>query len=509
MENLKVSMELESPVILDRFTTLDSIILNKYFARHSRNGQNNTYVKTEDCLDDISKFIQVKNKTLSGSIWYIDKNANILPFNLKIIKKVEIPKMDFYKQKISLKGLNDQEQNTGGGFFKAFIFGIETLSIDSIYFYITGDKNTIGDLLSDLNYIGKKNKNGYGKVKSIKIIDIEEDKGYLLNKTTPSRPLACEHWNIETHKVAFYPQYPPYWVKNKTACYMPTTSLIEMEDKSFENPDFKSLPNHEYISPSEFAFKYTKKNWMYEKYHDKGRCMFCGGISEGKMFKDYKISEYFNDYPYIDAIEGTIICNYCIWSITKPPVIDEKTLEPLTIEKKKKNKKTGKETVSLEIIRDNPAVFAVDGIINEDGIDYIQSSQAGKNDKEKQAKKSKLLSNLVSQKLPFLIPLKEKKDAQHVLFKSTVAISNAMIPVQIKNNTLFVDNELLPRAIEEAKKLMSDGIGKNTLTNFDKNNLHITSDNYEKINDFYKKYDSGIRNLLNFIVYAEEKNKKS
>ncbi len=141
----------------------------------------------------------------------------------------------------------------------------------------------------------------------------------------------------------------------------------------------------------------------------------------------------------------------------------------------------------------------------------------GENDKEKQEIRAQLFSNLDELTPPFYIGIKSTKNQQHVVFKSTVSISNALIPIQYGNDTYVIDVELFNRAIDELKKLIKEtGISKIFWINqeiisgpvFHLPAENDTPKNRELLNDFYKKYDRSIRVFLNRAVITEEDIKK-
>ena len=141
----------------------------------------------------------------------------------------------------------------------------------------------------------------------------------------------------------------------------------------------------------------------------------------------------------------------------------------------------------------------------------------GENDKEKQDIRTQLFSNLDELTPPFYIGIKSTEKQQHVVFKSTVSISNALIPIQYGNNTYVIDVELFNRAIDELKRLIKEtGISKIFWINqeiISGQAFHLpakddTPKNRELLNDFYKKYDRSIRVFLNRAVITEEDVKK-
>ena len=477
MKNLKISFLLLSPVILSRYTTIDSILIARYFDKLRKLGKiGNDFVKTEDFIPEISKFIQVKNGTLSGSIWYVGKEAKVSPSNAMLVKTKDREHMFKYTGKI--------RDNEGSGEYKHYRFGFEALDIKEIYFYVSGDKETIEDLLMDLKGVGKKITVGFGLIDKIKVEETDEDKSFII-KGQASRPLPCRNWNLESDRVMFYNAYPPYYdKKDKVPCYMPPTSLIEYEPVE-NNRNYISLKEQDYIYPAEFAYNAVKKvlpKHDYPQILEAKTCSACGKVHDrGVKLKDAFNPASSNDYAFLE--KGDFICEYCDWSVKSKA---QNYLGYLLIEQNRHKHIQGK-------------------------------NMEGENDKEKQDIRTQLFSNLDELTPPFYIGIKSTEKQQHVVFKSTVSISNALIPIQYGNNTYVIDVELFNMAIEELKRLIKEtGISKIFWINqeiISGQAFHLpakddTPKNRELLNDFYKKYDRSIRVFLNRAVITEEDVKK-
>jgi hypothetical protein len=477
MHNLKITFGLSSPVILSRYTTIDSIILARYFNRLRNQGKiGNNFIKTEDYFDEISKFIFIKNNTISGSIWYVPKDASISPYNAMFVKTKDLNHMQKFTGNI--------QKDDGSGEYKLYRFGIEALDVKEIYFYIHGDKNIIEDLLKGIKAIGKKNSAGFGLVEKITIEEMDVDKSFIINGEA-SRPLPCEYWNLESDRIMFYRPYPPYYEKTgKVPCYMPPTSLTEYEP--IENSrNYISLKDINYIYPTEFAYNSVKEVMPkpdYPAMTENRVCAACGKVHDkGVKLKDAFKHSSNNDYAFLS--KGDFVCEYCDWSIKSDT---QNYLGYLLITEKYHKHIQGK-------------------------------NMEGENDKEKQKTRAELLSNLDELTPPFYIGIKSSKNQQHVVFKSTVSISNALVPFQYGNDTYIIDVELFNRAIEELKRLINEtGISKIFWINreiidgpvFQLPAKDDTQKNRKLLNDFYLKYDRSIRVFLNRAVITEEEKKK-
>lgn len=480
MKNLKINIYLSSPVIIDRYLTIDSILLALHFNKLRREGKIDGFIDTEEYIKENidNLFIDYKNSVLSGSIWYIENDAEIWLDNVIYSKKVETKKI--YE-------LTGKKIDTSRGAFKAARFGFEAMTVPKIYFYVRGDKEYIEDLLKNLKYVGKKASSGFGIIDRVEIEEINEDKSYMLDKYTPSKPLPCSSWDIDSKKVAFYRALPPYYDKKDTVpCYMPTKSLIEREDKSRTNKSFDALKNIDYISPAKFARKYSEfdevelfgklsKKVKYLNDNTKHRCVICKSIEKEGLLGNPKniLPITFNDYAFLD--KGDFICSNCLWSMKQERLLGNT-------------------------------------LISKDKVFYLQGGKMDiKGAKEQQKFRDEFFRNLDLLKPPFLISFKSTANAQHTVFKGKVAISNAIIPISFGTEEhILIDVELLKEAIEEAEKILKENkcIKKLHLLNFEKINdkfpqLSNKCGEQERkiLQNFWKKYDRSIRKVLNRVKF--------
>ena len=254
MQNLRITFSLETPAIFQsRFTTIDSILLSVFFQKYKDERNITNFIKIEDFLDEIGKFIEIKDGIISGSIWYKTLPEPIYRDDCRMFKSIrddEYAAQGFFA---------DNPVNKQRGQFKAYDLHFSILTIPKIYFYITGNKENISELLKSVHYFGKKRKIGFGFTDEEPVIEeIRENKGIFIDDTTVSKPVPCSKAVVKTHRVMFYRQYPPYWEKgNKVACYMPPMYYTEEKDISWEE-EYQSLPSAEFISSTEFTYKTAK-----------------------------------------------------------------------------------------------------------------------------------------------------------------------------------------------------------------------------------------------------------
>ena len=480
MQNLKIKIELDSPVILNRYLTIDSILLNLYFNKLRKEGKITNFISTEEYIEKNKEnlFLEYKNGVLSGSIWFIEKDTPIYINNIIFPKKIDT------KRIYELTGTPniDTQRNE----FKAFKLGFEALNIPEIYFYVRGNREVIEDLLKDLKYIGKKGGVGFGIVKNIKIERMDKDKSFMLNQYTPAKPLPYTEWNIKSKKLAFYRRLPPYYKKqNLEICYMPTRALIEIEDKSRLNPNFNYFITN-YISATKFArmsgffekdvsfLKKPVKDIYILNGEERHRCIICGSEETKGILGNPKkyLPKSFNDYPFLD--KGNFICDDCLWSMKQERVLGNT-------------------------------------LIKLDEVIYIQGKKMNVEKKDQQKFRDEFFRNLDLLKPPFLISLKSTSNAQHTVFKNKVAISNAMIPISFGDaEEILIDVDLLKEAIKDLEKITKNNkcIQKTQLLNLEViNNTFpklskkcMKRENIEILQDFWRKYDRSIRKILNRII---------
>ena len=241
MENLKISFFLNSPLLIGRFSTIDSILVNLYVKRHF--GKN---IEIEKLYD--FDFIEKYKDGYCGSIWFVEESDQVSLENRCIVKK---PEYEYLNENRA----NKIEYSMGSGEFKAYNIWNELLKTPKIYFYVRGKKEIIEDLLQDLKFIGKKTAIGYGQVSSFLVETIPEDKSVFLAKNTPARPISVKNYpSLENARIIYYNSKVPYWANwSKEACYMPNSSLIETIYPGKERPSI----NEKYLSKYHSAINFV------------------------------------------------------------------------------------------------------------------------------------------------------------------------------------------------------------------------------------------------------------
>jgi len=481
MENLKVTLHFDrgTPVILNRFTTIESILLASYYGYKAKRGERLPFDPEHKSVN----FIHKEKGVFSGSIWYIEPSDNIYLDFHTIIKNPEYRKIfDMTATKAS-----------GNPQMKMAQISEELLILPKIHFYVKGSKAHIETLLqSEVSQIGQKQRLGFGKIESVEVEVIDEDKGFKLDEYTPSKPLPASDFEVKSKKVAFFRRTAPYWLKeDREPCYMPTSSLYEMRDDTFDDKSYK-VKEQSYITNTEFIYNEAKRieksnfipfemkieakkseDFYYGVSDTPKQCVFSGqrGV-EGVHGKDLqrfmkKWKSRFSDYDYMQR--GHFISKETLWCI------------------------------------DN--LSKIGYALIEKGNDWVYLQ--GKHKKEGSEIKDYLL-NHKKFKLPFSINLKDTKNAQHISFKGSVSISNAFYYLQYGNNTLQIDTQLLRMAIKELASIIkkNDNIFKRDLCgHFKENPYHVlfsskTDKEKEIIMQFHRKYNRDIRHILYVVALS-------
>lgn len=468
-----------SPVILDRTTTIDGIILASYYDYLKSRGKVLPFDKEHSTVD----FIEKKNGVFSGSIWYIDKDADIAFDFETFVKKPEHRKVQ--------DSTNKPVRNNK--LFKAYLGTDETMLVDKLHFYIRAKKEIVEKLLIGKVFaIGKKQGVGFGVVRDIEVEEIEEDRGYMLNDSTPSKPLPTSDFSVKTKKIAHMRRMPPYWLQEYLEpCYMPTTALYEMSDNTMSRNDFV-YTKERYLNNCNFLYKYSK-----------GKGVSFKDIPMNNIAKALKSKKVESVWTTENSTKKCSVTG-CVSNVGVENNIQ-------TFMRKLKSSFTDYNYFKNEDFLSDEALWCIENI-SEIANSYVDKKSwlylRGKVAQDGTRYRD-FVKNPMMLQPPFSINLKDTQNAQHVSFKGKVSISNAYFTVQFGNNQLHIDNELLQEAIDEVKTISAENkITKNHLCgNFEKNNSsHIplkkqnnNAENSKVILDFQKRYNSHIRFLLSSV----------
>jgi len=514
--NMKITFTLRSELIADRFLSFDSVLLNAHYKQQN----NKTFIKTEDDLKNLSQWIEVKNGAVSGSIWYIEKDEVILLHNVPVRKSVNRQ----YANKLheatgkDIIGNKNIGNNMASGEFKAFDLAFETINPKKIYFYVRGDRGYIEKLCSTIQYFGKKASIGYGWVDEFNIEEIEQDKSFMIDEFTVSKPLSFSKNDIESKKVAYYRELPPYSdKKNQVMCYMPTTALIEMSDNSRKNKNLTVVNDKKfkdgYISNTKFLHERlglnTKFNFssikapkglckveeqegqgLFELPQQELICGCCGSASKKGLVGSLKgrvFSANFNDFAKIG--EERAICESCLWSIESESC----------------------KLIDFSLVKNDEVLYLYGQKMQ------IFSDKKAENTKLQSLYRKDFVSNLDTLKPPFSVNFNTNAGkSNHIGFKGKVSVSNAMVVFNYGDTgDEYIDVELLKQAIIDMQEIMEKskqktkggGIKKTHLLNIKdyKGNFALAKElnTFEirvLLSNFYKKYNASIRKALHIIV---------
>jgi hypothetical protein len=466
MENLKISFFLGNPLLIGRFSTIDSILVNLYVKRHF--GKN---VEIEKLYD--FDFIEKYKDGYCGSIWFVEKRDPVSLENRCIVKKPEYEYLNEHRAK-------KIEYDMGSGEFKAYNIWNELLKTPKIYFYVRGKKEIIEDLLQDLKFLGKKTAIGYGQVSSFLVEKITEDKSIFLAENTPARPISVKNYPfLKNARITYYNSKVPYWANwTKEACYMPNSSLIETIYPGKERPSIDEKYLSKYHSAINFVYEVLHKdkaNWQEINLKEKAKkedviidgqphlCALSGEQSEeGILCKSIEktLPKTFTDYAFLN--NSKFVSKQTFWTL-----------------KCGVNSRVGKKSLGFHVIDKN-------------GITYVM----GKN-------KTKSIEQAIQDTLlPFNLALKTTPNNQHVVFKSNLTLSKDLIACQYGNETYYFSYEEAKECLKRVNEIIKDySITKSHLIPNPQIeapfvNLKKEAKNKETIraiSDFYKQYSKDVR----------------
>ena len=489
MKNLKITLHLDTsyPVILNRFTTIDSILLSAYYGYKAKKGERLPYDPDHKTVD----FIHKENGVFSGSIWYIDRTENIYHDFHRIIKKPE------HRKIFDATG----KKTASNAKFKGALIEEETMIVKKIHFYIRGKQQHIEALLhNELKSIGQKQRLGFGKVNGVEVEEIAEDKGYKLDENTASKPLPVENFTVKSKKIALFRRSAPYWERDgREACYVPTSALYEMKDNT-DSSAYSVAKDLSFISAPRFIYEVgqktkdiglkhesnidtllsKKKDSPYEKLSEPKKCVFTGEFSDEGLVGNSKeiMTKWRKSFADYDRMQGDgLISKEVMWCMDNMKEIGYSYIQRL-----------GSKWVLIQ----------------------------GKDAKEEDRIESYLLEHK-KMKPPFFIGIKDTVNGQHISFKSRISVSNAFYFVQYGNKTLQIDVQLLKDAVKDIEKITQKytSVSKTHLCGFFKQGaghprMKATLKGAElleseiAIREFHKKYNSDLRNYLNVISFNKK-----
>jgi hypothetical protein len=213
--NLKIEIFVENSVSIQvKKGAFDSILALLHFNSLKNKGEfNGNYEQRLEFLDITDGVYHTSFPILNG-VKYYDKEKLIKSFDHEI-----------YAKHGSIVQKNKKPigvVNTSQGKYKNEFFSIERIGVDSIVYYVRGNKEKISELLKSLRYIGKKSSLGWGRVSRIEIEETKEDYSLKKDGKLMRNIPTANSIGADSKKVALARLTHPYWSKsNLHECYMP------------------------------------------------------------------------------------------------------------------------------------------------------------------------------------------------------------------------------------------------------------------------------------------------
>jgi CRISPR type IV-associated protein Csf3 len=215
-EPLKVIFEMTSPIMLAHpFIHLDGLILHLLY--RDLLGDDYYCLPSKNPID-FSEWIKAPIKQTEdiyhASVSFFDTDTK---FATTIYKR-------FCTEYLDLLQTKKRKITRGSGFFRDYMMKMVYIPAKAVFFYVNGNRAEIERLLRHVVSIGKKTAYGFGRVKSLRIEEIDADysiaKNGIAMRPIPVRMLS----DAETTMLLAYK--PPYWDKrNVELCAFPQTII--------------------------------------------------------------------------------------------------------------------------------------------------------------------------------------------------------------------------------------------------------------------------------------------
>lgn len=214
-KNLKIDIFLKNGVAIQKNkSAFDSILALLYFNEQKNKGTfNGDYTQHLDFLDMTDGVYHTSYPITNGTKYY-DKEKLIKTFDHDMYAK--------YGEIVAKNGTARGKVLNIQGKYKNEFYSIERFLVDSITYYVRGDKDTIEKLLKKLRFIGKKSSLGWGEIKYISIEETNKDYSIFKdNKLMRNIPLK-NSFNFDSPRVSLARLTHPYWSKeNLRECLVP------------------------------------------------------------------------------------------------------------------------------------------------------------------------------------------------------------------------------------------------------------------------------------------------
>lgn len=211
-EQLKITAELKTPIIIQGYMTFDALMGALLFER---------FEDVEKAHNDIP--IKVENGLFHASaaqIESIDRGRIALTANLRASHDLN---PDFIKKNRAGNKLHTKLGLTRRRDYGAVLNNYNTITATKVSWDVIGDYNAIIDLLRSAFFIGKKRTAGYGEVLNWNFDEECMTDGLINSEGQPLRPIPVEMFTgNKSLPIVDTAWKPAYWnPENRAACYAP------------------------------------------------------------------------------------------------------------------------------------------------------------------------------------------------------------------------------------------------------------------------------------------------
>ena len=215
MNKFSLTVKLKSPLITGGgYMTLDALLAAIIFDQYGD-------------VDRAHSEIPLKN---SDSLWHgsaavyehIAIGKQVFVANLRAMHDLDIELIARNKLGKTHKALGLGRRRDFGAVLNAY----RILTIDEITWYGEGDVDTVSDLISRINFLGKRHANGYGEIDSFSIDDSDLD-GLTDHMNQPLRPIPEDLFKGDINSLRADTAWKPaYWhPDNRAICFVPHSNL--------------------------------------------------------------------------------------------------------------------------------------------------------------------------------------------------------------------------------------------------------------------------------------------
>jgi hypothetical protein len=211
MEKLKISFTLKSPLITTGgYMTFDGLLAAIIFEQ------------TND-LERAHSDIPLLNK---DGLWFgsaaiyetIDETKKSFVANLRAIHDLDLDLIAKNKEGNAHRAIGLTRRRDYGAVMNSY----KMITAKEVSWYVTGVAEKIGNLLSEVEFIGKRRNSGFGQVSNLSIQQDDLD-GVVGNFGEPLRPVPVDLFQGDKSSIKVDASWKPaYWhPSNRAICYAP------------------------------------------------------------------------------------------------------------------------------------------------------------------------------------------------------------------------------------------------------------------------------------------------